>query len=195
MRSAVHLRPSLQQADCLCHWRQQVTQRCGERERERERGERERETASRRENCALASGSGLRGSRSAPSILSLYLPFAFLLYSPKLIPWTRPSAPGVPLPREDRVLSERESVFDCVCVFSVCVCVCACACGLPHFNCQLRRITRALLLLRRKLVGNLREKKIQKKKKNTGGCSFCSHSFFFFPRLFWELSLKAMDLR
>lgn len=95
VRSADALRPSLQQADSLCHWRQPVTAlwvwSCGD-------------TASRSENCALASGA-VRGSCS---LSTCHLHSFFTLY---IHPRTSSGAQGVPVLREDRAL--------CVCGLSV----------------------------------------------------------------------------
>lgn len=84
VRSADHLRPSLQQSDCLCHWRQPVTQY--------------RECAVER----LHQGA-VRLDREQCVGVVLYLPFAFLLYSHR----TSLGSQGAPLPREDRAVCAR----------------------------------------------------------------------------------------
>lgn len=71
VRSADHLRPSLQQADCLCHWRQPVTQR------RRVRGCGDAASWSR----ALSSGAVCVGvcSLSTCHLHSFFIPLALLL--------------------------------------------------------------------------------------------------------------------
>lgn len=93
VRSADHLRPSLQQADCLCHWRQPVTQRS-------ECEAVETHTASGRENCALCIRTGCVG------VLSFSICHFHSLLILHTHSRTGSGAERIPSSREDRAVRE-----------------------------------------------------------------------------------------